>query len=97
MVLPTIFRRRAFGVFTKQTAEVVAVDKAAGVRHFFSGDAYRGGLLFARERGLSPVEGARIGTILGSLKVAVRGAQNWHTTLDEVRRIYASHWDEAPF
>ena len=35
VVLPTIFRRRAFGVFTKQTAEVVAVDKAAGVRHFF--------------------------------------------------------------
>lgn len=35
VVLPAIFRRRAFGVFTKQTAEVVAVDKAAGVRHFF--------------------------------------------------------------
>lgn len=35
VVLPTIFRRRAFGIFTKQAAEVVAVDKAAGVRHFF--------------------------------------------------------------
>ena len=62
-----------------------------------AGDAYRGGLLFARERNLSPVVGARIGTVLGSLKVAVRGAQNWRTTPDDVRGVYASHWGEAPF
>lgn len=61
-----------------------------------AGDAYRGGLLFARERNLSPVVGARIGTVLGSLKVAVRGAQNWRTTPDDVRGVYASHWGEAP-
>ena len=54
----------------------VAAIPARAVDPVGAGDAYRGGLLFARERGLSPVEGARIGTILGSLKVAVRGAQN---------------------
>lgn len=62
-----------------------------------AGDAYRGGLLRARELGLSPVEGARIGTILGSLKVRVRGAQNYRTTLDDVRTIYEEHWEKAPF
>lgn len=62
-----------------------------------AGDAYRGGLLFARERGLTPIEGARIGTILGSLKVAVQGAQNYRTDLCKVRRLYQAHWGEAPF
>ena len=79
-----------------ERVEVEAIP-AKAVDPVGAGDAYRGGLLFSRERGLSPIVGARIGTVLGSLKVAVRGAQNWRTTLDEVRGVYASHWGEAPF
>ena len=79
-----------------ERVEVEAVP-AKAVDPVGAGDAYRGGLLFARERNLSPVVGARIGTVLGSLKVAVRGAQNWRTTPDDVRGVYASHWGEAPF
>lgn len=36
MILPTILRRRTFRIFAKQTAEIVAVDKAAAVRHLFN-------------------------------------------------------------
>ena len=79
-----------------ERVEVEAVP-AKAVDPVGAGDAYRGGLLFAREWNLSPVVGARIGTVLGSLKVAVRGAQNWRTTPDDVRGVYASHWGEAPF
>jgi adenosine kinase len=53
------------------------------------GDAYRAGLLFGRARGLDWDVAGRMGSLLGSLQVAVPGAQNLRFDPAAFRRLYA--------
>ena len=53
------------------------------------GDAYRAGLLFGRARGHDWDVAGRMGSLLGSLQVAIAGAQNLELDIDRFRDRYA--------
>ena len=61
------------------------------------GDAYRAGLLLALAKGLPLLQGAQLGSVLGSIKIAVQGCQNHKPTRDEIRASYESHYGAWPF
>jgi adenosine kinase len=61
------------------------------------GDAYRAGLLLALARGLPLVQGAQLGSVLGSIKIAVLGCQNHQPTQAEIRSSYEAHYGAWPF
>ena len=48
------------------------------------GDAYRSGLLYGIENNLDLVTSCRIGSLMGSLKIAVQGPQTHEHSLDEI-------------
>lgn len=49
------------------------------------GDAYRAGLLFGLDQGWDPVDAARLGSLMGSIKIAHSGPQHHDFTLDGIR------------
>lgn len=57
-----------------------------------AGDAYRGGLLYGLVRGLPPAECARLGSVMGALRVSGKRA-----TPSRARRLYEQRWGKAPF
>ena len=61
------------------------------------GDAYRAGLLLALAKGLPLLQGAQLGSVLGSIKIAVQGCQNHQPTLAEIRTRYEAHYGAWPF
>jgi adenosine kinase len=61
------------------------------------GDAYRAGLLLALAKGLPLLQGAQLGSVLGSIKIAVQGCQNHRPTLAEIRSSYEAHYGAWPF
>jgi adenosine kinase len=61
------------------------------------GDAYRAGLLYGIAAGLDwPVTG-RLASLLGSIKIAQRGAQNHRFTRDEIAQRYQDALDARPW
>ncbi len=62
-----------------------------------AGDAMRGGFLAGLERGLAPLESARLGAVAAARKVAGESAQDYALTLDAAREDYARMWGDAPF
>jgi adenosine kinase len=61
------------------------------------GDAYRAGLLYGIAAGLDwPVTG-QLASLLGSLKIAQRGAQNHRFTRDEVAQRYKESFGSRPW
>jgi len=48
------------------------------------GDAYRAGLIYGLLNDLDLVTACRIGSVMGALKIAVQGPQNYTPTLDEI-------------
>jgi adenosine kinase len=56
------------------------------------GDAYRAGLLFGRSEGRDWDVAGRMGSLLGSLQVATRGAQNLKLDLDLFRARYTEEF-----
>jgi adenosine kinase len=58
------------------------------------GDAYRAGLLYGMARELPLEKGARIGSLMGALKVARPGTQSLAFELDEFRSRFRGEFDE---
>lgn len=56
------------------------------------GDAYRAGLLFGITNSLGWEDTGRLASIMGSLKIAQRGAQNHRMNRDEIGALYASQF-----
>ena len=54
------------------------------------GDAYRGGLLHALANGLSWLEAARLGSVMGAIKIEHQGPQNHRIDREEVMRRFAA-------
>ncbi len=50
------------------------------------GDAYRAGLLFGLDQGWDPVDAARLGSLMGSIKIAHSGPQHHDFTPDDIRQ-----------
>jgi adenosine kinase len=61
------------------------------------GDAYRAGLLLALAKGVPVAQGAMLGSVLGSIKIAVQGCQNHQPTPAEIRAGYEAHYGAWPF
>jgi adenosine kinase len=61
------------------------------------GDAYRAGLLLAMAKGLPLMQGAQLGSVLGSIKIAVQGCQNHRPGMAEIRSSYEAHYGAWPF
>lgn len=70
---------------TKEKEETIeAVKPTAILDPTGCGDAYRSGLIYGLLNDLDLVTACRIGSLMGSLKVAVQGPQNHFHTLDEI-------------
>jgi adenosine kinase len=61
------------------------------------GDAYRAGLLLALARGIPLLHGARLGSVLGSIKIGVQGCQNHQPTPAQIRTAYERAYGDWPF
>lgn len=59
------------------------------------GDSYRAGLLYALQNDLSLETGARLGNLMGSLKVARPGPQSIDLDLEAIRARYSEVYGEA--
>lgn len=59
------------------------------------GDAYRAGLLYALTHDLPLAMGARLGSLMGSLKVERRGPQSIELDLDAIRDGYRTEFGES--
>jgi adenosine kinase len=66
------------------THEVQPVPIASGVDPTGCGDAYRGGLLYGLANGMDWVQAARLGSVLGAMKIEHSGPQNHRFDRDEV-------------
>ncbi len=69
-------------------SEIPVVEAERVVDPTGCGDAYRSGILYAIFQGLSLETGARMGSLMGSLKVAQAGPQSIEIGLDEFRARY---------
>ncbi len=61
------------------------------------GDAYRGGLLYGLAEGWSVEKAARLGSLMGAIKIAVKGPQNHAITREAVADAYAAAFGEKLF
>jgi adenosine kinase len=94
----SLIRRGAQGDGMKLDAkhtEVAVVKADEVVDPTGCGDAYRSGVLYAISRGLPLETGARIGSVMGSLKVARPGPQGIDVGLTEIRARYEREFGES--
>ena len=61
------------------------------------GDAYRAGLLYGISHGWDWPSTGRLASVMGSIKIAQRGAQNHTPTRDEISARYKKAFGSAPF
>ncbi|HXZ53537.1 MAG TPA: carbohydrate kinase family protein [Burkholderiales bacterium] len=61
------------------------------------GDAYRAGLLYGIARGWDWPTTARLGSIMGAIKIAHRGAQNHAPSRDEIEERYKTAFGFSPW
>ena len=61
------------------------------------GDAYRGGLLYGLSLGWDWVRAARLGSVMGALKIEHQGAQNHAIDRDAVAARFAGAYGERPW
>ena len=77
-----------------QASAIAPVPIARALDPTGCGDAYRGGLLYGLARGWSWLHSARLGGVLGAIKIEHQGPQNHVLALDEVTRRYAQAYGE---
>ena len=59
-----------------------------------AGDAFRGGVLFALSRHLGWQTALRLGSVMASFKVEVRGAQGYRVTIPQIRERFESAYGD---
>jgi adenosine kinase len=75
-----------------QRLDIPSVKPEAIVDPTGCGDAYRAGLLYGIANGLAWEETGRLASLMGSLKIASRGAQNHQSDRTSVGQAYAAHF-----
>jgi adenosine kinase len=75
--------------------EIESVKATEAVDPTGCGDSYRAGLLYAIVNDLPLETGARLGSLMGSLKVARRGPQSIDLDLSEIRERFESEFGES--
>ena len=61
------------------------------------GDAYRGGLLYGLSQGWDWVRAARLGSVMGAIKIEQQGAQNHTISRDDVARRHEQAYAVRPW
>jgi len=77
--------------------EIPPVTAQAVVDPTGCGDAYRGGLLYGIANGLDWSVTGRLASLIGALKIASRGAQNYTFTRDEIAVRYREAFGSTPW
>ena len=84
---------RSLGVAVEERrSKIPAVRPERVVDPTGCGDAYRAGILYAIRRGLPIETGARLGSLMGSLKVAHPGPQSIELSADEIGRRFRAEF-----
>jgi adenosine kinase len=78
-----------------QCFDIPSVKPAAVVDPTGCGDAYRGGLLYGIANGWSWDKTGRLASLMGSIKIACRGAQNHTPNRAELSALFNSHFGMA--
>jgi len=78
----------------RESTEVPTVKPERVVDPTGCGDAYRAGILYAMLQDMSLEDGARLGSLLGSLKVARSGPQSIEIGAAELRAIFAREFGQ---
>ncbi|MCS6997502.1 MAG: carbohydrate kinase family protein [Casimicrobiaceae bacterium] len=79
----------------ERLATVPAVPAQSIVDPTGCGDAFRAGLLYGLAHGWALEKAARLGSLLGSIKIASRGGQNHRLEASELRRRFEEIWAQA--
>jgi adenosine kinase len=61
------------------------------------GDAYRAGLLYGMANGWDALNAARLGAVMGAVKIAHRGAQNHAPSRDEINTRFTKAFGYSPW
>ena len=77
--------------------EIPAVEASAVVDPTGCGDAYRAGLLYGIARGWDWPSCGRLGSLMGSIKIAQRGAQNHAPARAEIESGFRSAFGYSPW
>ena len=72
--------------------QAVAIEDPTGC-----GDAHRAGVLYGLSSGWSWEDSARLGNVMGSIKIASGGPQNHRPLLEEVQRIFIDNYGSNPW
>ncbi len=80
-----------------KVTEIAALPVPRAVDPTGCGDAYRAGLLHARALGWSWVDAARLGSVMGAIKIEHRGGQNHPVDRAEVARRFQQAYGRAPW
>lgn len=81
-------------VVENERTEIAPVEAAQAIDPTGCGDAYRAGLLYGIANGLSLETGTRLGSLMGSLKVARSGPQGIELDLEGIRAEYRKVFGE---
>lgn len=85
-------------VFTQgQRHEIPCVKAERIVDPTGCGDAYRGGLLYGLAKDLPVVDAAKLASLMGSLKIAHKGGQNYQFTREEFASKFAAAFGKQPW
>lgn len=61
------------------------------------GDAYRGGLLYGLSHGMTIENAAKLASVMGSLKIAFKGGQNYQFSKSEIAETFQSAFGHSPW
>ena len=61
------------------------------------GDSHRAGILYGLSSGWSWEDSARLGNVMGSIKIASGGPQNHRPSLEEIQRIFVENYASNPW
>lgn len=79
----------------QSTVATVAITKA--VDPTGCGDAYRGGLLYGLSQGWDWLRSARLGSVMGAIKIEHQGPQNHQPTREAIAERFAGAYGEKPW
>ena len=77
--------------------EIAPVPPDAVVDPTGCGDAYRGGLLYGISRGYDWRKTGQLASVMGAMKIASRGAQNYQASREAIAQRYRAAYGEMPW
>ncbi len=78
-------------------SSVASVPIARAVDPTGCGDAYRGGLLYGLAQGWDWLHSARLGSVMGAIKIEQQGPQNHAPTREQIAERFATAYGEKPW